>query len=431
MDFGLAVKLRDTIITATQNLGRRKVRTVLTSIGVFVGILTVVTMVSLGVGIQKQITDAIRQFGLETVLVEPNVERQPTGAFNPSARMRPDVPIDTAAVERLEALPGVRSVEVWLSLPSSVEMSLTIEGRTFPIAMRDRAPEERIFTNRVPMLAGQELPQTPDARGVVLTRRMLQAAGYGADKIARLVGKPATISVTAPRGEKATFDTTLVGVTELVVGRQGAEIGNADKVDIKKWWFNDPGIIESDGYLYAVVHTESLNDASRIAREVENEMGFSGSTLQTLLDQVNRIFAILQVMLSSVGLLALGVASIGIVNTMIMAIYERTREIGILKALGASNGDVLRMFMVEARLIGLLGGIVGVLRGWGLGAILNRLILDYLKREQIPVFDAFFVVTPELVVGALLFATLVGIVAGLYPAFRAARLDPLAALRHE
>ncbi|HYP39866.1 MAG TPA: FtsX-like permease family protein, partial [Chloroflexia bacterium] len=195
-------------------------------------------------------------------------------------------------------------------------------------------------------------------------------------------------------------------------------------------WYNDPNILETDGYTFALVHAASLNDATRVAGEVEN-MGLESATLQTFLDQVNRIFAIMQVMLSSIGLLALLVASIGIVNTMIMAIYERTREIGVLKALGSSNGDVLRMFMVEAGMIGLLGGIVGVVLGWLLGLALNAFIADYLKRERIPIDAPFFLVTWELIGASLLFATLVGILAGLYPALRAARLDPLQALRHE
>jgi putative ABC transport system permease protein len=424
------MKLADTILTALQNLGRRKVRTLLTSIGVFVGILTIVTMVSLGVGIQKQITDTIKAFGLETVWVGPRIERQPTGANNPFARPRPEKPITPAVVEQLTNLDGVASYEVWLEIPAAPEMTLNIDGKTFPIVLRERDPADRVFSAQQEMAAGEKLPDTADAKGLVLSQRLLRGAGYSSDEYASLVGKPATVSVTAPRGDKADFKTTVAGVSD---GFFGVEMGNADKLEIKKWWFNDPNTLETDGYSAVVLHTETLNDATRVSREVEDNLGLESSTLQIFLDQVNRIFAILQVMLSSVGLLALLVASIGIINTMIMAIYERTREIGILKAVGSSNGDVLRMFMFEAGMIGLLGGIVGVLAGWGLGLLLNVIIIDYMKREQIPMLmeAPFFVVTWELVGGALVFATLVGILAGLYPAFRAARLDPLAALRHE
>ena len=423
------MRVSDTILTATQNLGRRKVRTVLTSIGVFVGILTIVTMVSLGVGIQKQITDTIKAFGLETVMVTPQIVRQPTGAVASSARRRVVTPLSPQTLESFKATTGVISAEVGLYLPEPPEMTATIDGKTFPIAFSDREPEERIFRPPDTLVAGQYLPPVPDARGVVFNSRVLTSVGYTSEQVRSLVGKPVTITITAPRGDKGTFDTVLVGVIE-ARGRGGSDLGVADRADVKRWWFNDPNILDTDGYDYAMLHTASINDATRISGEVQS-MEFESATLQVFLDQVNRIFAILQTMLSSVGLLALLVASIGIVNTMIMAIYERTREIGILKALGSTNGDVLRMFMVEAGLIGLLGGVVGVVLGWLLGLGLNRVIVDYLQREQIPIDAPFFVVTWELVGGALVFATLVGILAGLYPAFRAARLDPLAALRHE
>jgi len=422
------MKLSDTVLTATQNLGRRKVRTILTSIGVFVGILTIVTMVSLGIGIQKQVTDTIEQLGLETIFVSPKAQSVPAGTFNPSARQRPDKPINDQAVAQMQKLDGVTSVEVLLSLPSIPDLALTVDGKSFPISIPERSPQSRLFDSAsAAPLAGKDLENTPDARGIVLSSRLLQGAGYTQSQFASLIGKPATLIVTAPRGDKQNFSTTVVGVVPV---NEDTALGNADKLDVKKWWYNDPNILETDGYSAAVVHTDSLNAATSVSKQI-TDLGYQAATLQIILDQVNRIFSILQVMLSSIGLLALFVASIGIVNTMIMAIYERTREIGILKALGSSSGDVLRLFMVEAGLIGLLGGIVGVILGWLLGLALNAVILQYLKGQQIPIDAPFFVVTPELVLAAVVFSTLVGVVAGLYPAFRAARLDPLAALRHE
>jgi len=153
--------------------------------------------------------------------------------------------------------------------------------------------------------------------------------------------------------------------------------------------------------------------------------------LKTILDTVNKTMVVLQTMLSSIGGLALLVASIGIANTMIMSVYERTREIGILKAVGASPGDIRLLFMAEASLIGLLGGVAGTIGGWLLGLGLNEGILAYLRWKEIPVTGTFFVVTGWLVALALVFATVVGLLAGLYPAARAARLDPLEALRYE
>jgi putative ABC transport system permease protein len=173
-----------------------------------------------------------------------------------------------------------------------------------------------------------------------------------------------------------------------------------------------------------------VNEASKLVAAFRDQR-YNVQSLELILETANRAFAVINIMLASVGGLALFVASIGIVNTMIMAVYERTREIGTLKAIGASRGDIRTMFMLEAGLIGLLGGVAGVLGGWLLGVVLNRVILWYIEREQLPIRADFFVVPWWLVLAGLGFALLVGIVAGLYPAARAARLDPLVALRYE
>ena len=130
------------------------------------------------------------------------------------------------------------------------------------------------------------------------------------------------------------------------------------------------------------------------------------------------------------GSLALAVASIGIVNTLVMAILERRREIGVMKAIGASDSDVKRLFFAEAGAMGILGGMVGVGLGWAIGRVINIGTNIYLKRQSLPP-DNFWAVPWWLVAAAIMFSFLVSLISGLYPAGRAARLDPVQALRYE
>jgi ABC-type antimicrobial peptide transport system permease subunit len=130
------------------------------------------------------------------------------------------------------------------------------------------------------------------------------------------------------------------------------------------------------------------------------------------------------------GSLALAVASLGIVNTLVMAILERRREIGIMKAVGASDGDVKRLFFAEAGTMGFFGGVAGVTMGWAIGRVINFGTGIYLQQQSLPPEDVWSVPW-WLVAGAVGFAIIVSLVSGLYPAARAARLDPVQALRYE
>ena len=130
------------------------------------------------------------------------------------------------------------------------------------------------------------------------------------------------------------------------------------------------------------------------------------------------------------GSLALAVASLGIINTLVMAILERRREIGVLKALGASDRDVRRLFFAEAGVMGLGGGVAGVLLGWAIGQGIQLVTNTYLRRESIPA-ENIWSVPWWLIAGAIGFSVLVSLIAGMYPASRAAKLDPVEALRYE
>jgi putative ABC transport system permease protein len=159
-------------------------------------------------------------------------------------------------------------------------------------------------------------------------------------------------------------------------------------------------------------------------------MGFNTFSILDATRSLRQFFEVLDLFLGIFGSLALAVASIGIVNTLVMAILERRREIGIMKAIGASDGDVKNLFFAEAGAMGILGGIVGVALGWAIGHIINLGTNIYLKRQALPP-ENFWAVPWWLIAFAIGFAFLVSLVSGLYPAARAARLDPVQALRYE
>jgi putative ABC transport system permease protein len=188
-----------------------------------------------------------------------------------------------------------------------------------------------------------------------------------------------------------------------------------------------------DGYTSAIVKVADVKDVLDVADQI-NTMGYQAYTPQSFVEGINGFYVVLQFVFGGVGAIALLVAAIGIANTMTMAILERTREIGLMKAVGATNRDVLSVFLGEAAGIGFLGGLGGVAVGWSLGQIINVLVVAYLAGQQNqgmpPPSEAVF--TPAwLPVFSIIFATIIGLISGLYPALRAATLVPVSALKYE
>jgi putative ABC transport system permease protein len=187
-----------------------------------------------------------------------------------------------------------------------------------------------------------------------------------------------------------------------------------------------------EGFQSVAVKVDDRANVQDVIDAVEAD-GFLTFSAQQALDSINQAFLVIQLILGGIGAVALVVAAIGIANTMTMAIYERTREIGIMKALGATNRDVLKIFLGEAGTIGFLGGLAGVGVGWLIGVV-----LDLFMRTQLQDPAAMnengaaepVIVTPLwLMALALSFATVIGLGSGIYPALRAATLKPLQALR--
>jgi putative ABC transport system permease protein len=421
------VKFRDLFRTALSNLTRHTARTALTTVGVVVGILTIVTMVSLGIGVQKEMRGAFGSVGLESLQLFPVTEE--AGAYNLSGEPERTKLLTTSLVQQLESREDIVEVTPFLQIPYSVQMTARLDGLEAEVSPWGPRPASVPGPFEVPesILAGQKDPPLEGGGAVVSSGFLDEVNQAGADP-ASLIGRQLEIVLYAPRGESQSYSLQIDGVVERDVS--SVALALPDRLAMLQWWFNDPDYLANRGYDEVFVRARSLNDAVQVVDWLSG-MGYEVESLKAMLDVANRGMIVIQTMLASVGALALLVASIGIANTMIMAVYERTREIGILKAVGAAPAQIRVLFVVEAALIGFLGGVVGTVLGWLLGKGLNRLILVILEWQQIDVRGTFFVVSWWLVVGAVAFGTLVGLLAGLYPAARAARLAPLDALRYE
>ena len=428
---------------AWSNLGRRKVRTFLTSVGVIVGILTVVTMVSLVNGVQISVKQQFEKIGLDRVVVRPQSSggggfevfggMGPMGGmgggFDPfGMNVRTQI-IAPADVKRWQKFAGVQQVIPEVDLPRDVAAGLKMAGADKIVPVRisnESGPRRNPFQDAPKVLAGKlDLP--PGSSHVVVSRGVLKSLKVKTAPT-KLIGQKIEIVLATPRGERKKYGFTISGVSD--EGARSASVSTADRLLMKEWWFNEKGLLKSDGYDSVTLRATDVSSARNLVTRIRREK-FQVQSIDAILNVADRIFSLVTVMLSLVGGIALFVACIGIVNTMIMAIYERTREIGTLKAMGASKSDIRQMFMIEAGLIGLLGGVMGVILSFLLGRGLNRAAIWYAVRRDLPLPDQLFVLTPTLALQALSFAFLIGMLAGLYPANRAAKLDPLSALRQE
>jgi putative ABC transport system permease protein len=190
-----------------------------------------------------------------------------------------------------------------------------------------------------------------------------------------------------------------------------------------------------DGYGEAIVLATNADEVTGITEDLQDE-GFIAFSSQQILSEINKTFAILQAFVAGIGLVTLTIAGTGIANTLITAIYERTNEIGLMKAVGATDEQVMGVFLAEAGAIGALGGVGGVTIGvavcFGVNILIQQYYLQQLAAQGGSAGNGDIVVTPLwLFIIAPVFAAFIGVLAGIYPARRAAALDPVVALRSE
>ncbi len=454
------MKLYDSIELAARNLRESVLRNSLTTLGIAVGVASFVAMLSLGVGLQRMTARRLKSSGLfDTVVV---TSRRDLRSFNreqemngPTAAESPD--LDEAARRKIESVSGV--VEAYPELRFITELRyeekphLTmvggmafsskdsdgfegLQGRFFSAEEAREAILQKGFAAE---LLGKTPTRGPDEFSVADVAKPL----LGKQIVMRYVER----SSSAENKDSASYSVvshelplTIVGVTDLdpdsVRGPARARLFIPEKLleglhVMQAYDYRDSTRATSSEPAYTTVIAR-VSGATKVdsVEQAIKKMGFNTFSILDANKGLQRLFKILDLFLGIFGSLALTVASIGIVNTLVMAILERRREIGIMKAVGASDQDVRGLFFAEAGAMGFLGGIFGVALGWVIGRVINFGTNVYLSRQGFPP-EQIWAVPWWLIAFALGVAFLVSLVSGLYPASRAAKLDPVQALRYE
>lgn len=423
------MRLVDTFAYAAQNLRRAKLRTSLTIIGIAIGTAAVVTLLAFGQGVQAI---SVRQAG--------TFSQVSTVGVQPDPKAQPPKPVTPAALAQLRAIPGVTSTQTSLGTPP---LRVTVGGRSVDMNSDSGTPLDSTY-----VLKYGSAGTGPNA--VLLPAGVATTLGVAAPS---LVGKVATITAggdvhptAGPRKQTAfvagpdrTYPVTIAGLIDdthispeeratapvVVTSELAATIDGALSGQTADAY------LAASGYSAVALVTSDPRQTRGIADRVK-ALGFLAQTRSDLLNRLDTFFLLLQAGLGTMGGIALLVAAVGIANTMITTVLERTREIGIMKALGAEPGTIRLMFLAETALVGLVGGVLGLLLSF-LGGLVGQQVFVRVIQSQSPGFDpgVLFLFPAQLLLAGVLLAVLVSLLGGALPSRRAARLEPLDALRYE
>ncbi len=450
------MRLIDYIDQSFSNLKRRKLRTALTIFGVVIGIGALVCMIAYGKGIQKNISESFTQmelFNYISVFTESALSRLGIGEGRRTkgTGTEPSAVLDDAVLAKIEGLRGVEMVFADVRFPAAVRLDGNEEFVLIQVLSSELAASPVI------KLRSGTPYHSDDENSLVISDSLLTRLGV--KDFDSVLGRDISVSTLSfdfsqvdPmdlsslfKGERLPFSRDdyrfkIVGITERM-GFGGPSLLRSDvfippgaseglkKLPFSNLWdlFQSPGMRR--GFSLVNVKLSSPRFVDPVKEEIE-KMGFGTFALMDQFEELKRGFLIMDGILAAVGMIAIVVASLGIVNTMVMSILERYAEIGIMKAVGASDKDVKKIFFFEASMIGFLGGVFGLGLGWLVSVLINQVVNAFLAGEGVP-FIQFFNFPVWLCLGAIVFAMVVSLGAGIYPAVRAARVDPVVALRHD
>ncbi|VVB65340.1 MacB-like periplasmic core domain protein [Candidatus Gugararchaeum adminiculabundum] len=396
---------------AVGNMARKQLRSYLTIIGIVVGIAAIVALIAIAQGLDREIKNELDVFGSDTISIMPgNMDKQ-TGIGGPMLSAR-SAKLSTDDADAISKINGVAFSFVIIYDRAVVEYRN--QNISSYVAGGDPEALNQVFTS----LKAEEgrMPNKGETGGALLGWKVANEGfkdkvdvgrdlkiGNRTFKVVGILEKSQGIAISSMDSMIMLNDKDARDVLERFKGSK-----EVSEINVKI----SPG---ADPKLVAERITEELFRRHKVN---EDDRDFTVMTAETISQQISVITGLLTAFLGGVAAISLLVGGIGVANTMFMSVVERTQEIGILKSIGARNNAILEAFIIEAALIGLIGGVVGALLGTGVALLAKEL--------GVPAY-----VSPELFFGALTFSVLIGIVSGYFPAKRAGRMQAVDALRFE
>ncbi len=415
------MNLTESVRVALRALGANKLRAVLTMLGVIIGVGAVISLMSIGTGVQVQVTDQIKSMGSNLLFVTPGAQSQ--GGVRTQAGSAPTLTAEDAdAIIDSGRVPGVVAV----APESQNGGQIVANGQNAFSRITGVTPDyESVRNFKV-------------ADGEFFSREQLEArslvAVLGATTALNLFGEG------DPLGQTMRVNQVNLRVIGVLESKGSGAMGNQDDVVLVPLTTMQARLNRNrtarGGQTVSTIYVQLADESKETSETAVQAIGdllrerhrvaqddFTVRSQQDLLASLSQITGMMTLFLGSVAGISLLVGGIGIMNIMLVSVTERTREIGIRKAIGAKRRDILIQFLIEATVVSVLGGAIGILIGGG-----GSKLLDGLPLGPTPLKT---VVSPDAVILAFTVSALIGLFFGVYPAVKASRLNPIEALRYE
>lgn len=442
----------DLLLMSVNNLRRRKLRTALTVLGVIIGTASIVVMVSLGIGLKELNMELIQSYGSLTSITV-RAERYYGGD---DGKTEPKYLTDDV-VSQLEHMGHVTSVYPMLEISVLMRQGIYEAGTQLIGAPREYLEKIPLGQGKLPEEGSKELELIFGNAIRQWFSNTKSGKGYwetGELPAVDFMGKPMFVIFDMDKYYQSRGDSTVKAPKKYLLKTAGIVEGDINdyneyaysvyadldslKTQLRKIFKKNPipgqpTNKKGKAYPYftynsAVVNVDSMENVKEIQQQL-TDMGFQAYSKAEWMEQTERQSKMIQTVLGGIGAVSLFVAAIGIANTMMMSIYERTKEIGVIKVLGCDMRAIRDMFLLESGFIGFMGGMIGIGFSYGVSFAMNH----FLKIGEMMTGQAGDIsrIPGWLALAAVVFAVIVGMVAGFFPALRAMKLSPLAAIRNE